>query len=137
MDQNENDKRYLERNEDIISHAMDHFFQSGTFSELMQGFQHLVNSAFTEAQVTIDVREEPAGLSVDISIPQTFRDGDMLVETKERYLHVTIRHDHKQAHSSHMSSSMTRTVVLPYEVREEDMETSWNEQTLTLFFPKK
>ncbi|AEB23351.1 MULTISPECIES: Hsp20/alpha crystallin family protein [Bacillus] len=137
MDQNENDKRYLERNEDIISHAMDQFFQSGTFSELMQGFQHLVNSAFTEAQVTIDVREEPAGLSVDISIPQTFRDGDMLVETKERYLHVTIRHDHKQAHSSHMSSSMTRTVVLPYEVREEDMETSWNEQTLTLFFPKK
>ncbi|MFH6683535.1 Hsp20/alpha crystallin family protein [Bacillus amyloliquefaciens] len=137
MDQNENDKRYLERNEDIISHAMDQFFQAGTFSELMQGFQHLVNSAFTEAQVTIDVREEPAGLSVDISIPQTFRDGDMLVETKERYLHVTIRHDHKQAHSSHMSSSMTRTVVLPYEVREEDMETSWNEQTLTLFFPKK
>lgn len=26
MDQNENDKRYLERNEDIISHAMDQFF---------------------------------------------------------------------------------------------------------------
>lgn len=32
---------------------------------------------------------------------------------------------------------MTRTVVLPYKVSEEDMETSWNEQTLTLFFPKK
>jgi hypothetical protein len=25
----------------------------------------------------------------------------------------------------------------PYKVSEEDMETSWNEQTLTLFFPKK
>ncbi len=99
----------------------------------MQGFQHLVNSAFTEAQVTIDVREEPTGLAVDISVPETFRDGDMLVETKGCYLHVTIRYDHKQAHSSHVSSSMTRTVVLPYKVSEEDMETSWNEQTLTLF----
>ncbi|AME08387.1 Hsp20/alpha crystallin family protein [Bacillus siamensis] len=137
MEQNEDDKRYLERNEDILSHAMDQFFHSGPFSELMQGFQHLVNSAFTEAQVTIDVREEPSGLAVDISVPPTFRDGDMLVETKGCYLHVTIRHDHKQAHSSHVSSSMTRTVVLPYEVREEDMETSWNEHTLTIFLPKK
>ncbi|MEC3656235.1 Hsp20/alpha crystallin family protein [Bacillus siamensis] len=137
MEQNEDDKRYLERNEDILSHAMDQFFHSGPFSELMQGFQHLVNSAFTEAQVTIDVREESSGLAVDISVPPTFRDGDMLVETKGCYLHVTIRHDHKQAHSSHVSSSMTRTVALPYEVREEDMETSWNEHTLTIFLPKK
>lgn len=137
MDQSQNDKLDPQRNEDIISHAMDQFFHSGPFAELMQGFQHLVNSAFTEAQVTIDVREEPTGLAVDISVPETFRDGDMLVETKGCYLHVTIRYDHKQAHSSHMSSSMTRTVVLPYKVSEEDMETSWNEQTLTLFFPKK
>ena len=115
----------------------DQFFYFFSFAELMQGFQHLVNSAFTEAQVTIDVREEPTGLAVDISVPETFRDGDMLVETKGCYLHVTIRYDHKQAHSSHVSSSMTRTVVLPYKVSEEDMETSWNEQTLTLFFPKK
>lgn len=137
MDQSQNDKLDPQRNEDIISHAMDQFFHSGPFAELMQGFQHLVNSAFTEAQVTIDVREEPTGLAVDIGVPETFRDGDMLVETKGCYLHVTIRHDHKQAHSSHVSSSMTRTVVLPYEVREEDMETSWNEQTLTIFLPKK
>ncbi|MDX7984625.1 Hsp20/alpha crystallin family protein [Bacillus velezensis] len=137
MDQSQNDKLDPQRNEDIISHAMDQFFHSGPFAELMQGFQHLVNSAFTEAQVTIDVREEPTGLAVDISVPETFRDGDMLVETKGCYLHVTIRYDHKQAHSSLVSSSMTRTVVLPYKVSEEDMETSWNEQTLTLFFPKK
>lgn len=137
MDQSQNDKLDPQSNEDIISHAMDQFFHSGPFAELMQGFQHLVNSAFTEAQVTIDVREEPTGLAVDIGVPETFRDGDMLAETKGCYLHVTIRYDHKQAQSSHVSSSMTRTVVLPYKVSEEDMETSWNEQTLTLFFPKK
>ncbi|MEH7664218.1 Hsp20/alpha crystallin family protein, partial [Bacillus velezensis] len=64
MDQSQNDKLDPQRNEDIISHAMDQFFHSGPFAELMQGFQHLVNSAFTEAQVTIDVREEPTGLAV-------------------------------------------------------------------------
>lgn len=75
MDQSQNDKLDPQSNEDIISHAMDQFFHSGPFAELMQGFQHLVNSAFTEAQVTIDVREEPTGLAVDIGVPETFRDG--------------------------------------------------------------
>ncbi|KXZ18062.1 hypothetical protein AXI59_16645 [Bacillus nakamurai] len=136
MENSHDDKHHLQNNEDMINHAMDQFFHSGPFGELIQGFQHLVNSAFSDVQVTIDVREEESGLAVDISVPPTFRDGDMLVEVKARYLHVTLRQHQQQAHSSHVSSSMTRTVILPYEVREEDMNTSWNEHTLTLFFPK-
>ena len=46
------------------------------------GFSAPCQFGFTEAQVTIDVREEPTGLAVDIGVPETFRDGDMLVETK-------------------------------------------------------
>jgi hypothetical protein len=62
--------------------------------------------------VTIDVREEPTGLAVDIGVPETFRDGDMLVETKGCYLHVTIRYDHKQAHSSHGMISIIHAYFL-------------------------
>lgn len=70
MDQSQNDKLDPQSNEDIISHAMDQFFHSYPFAELMQGFQHLVNSAFTEAQVTIDVREEPKASRLISAFPR-------------------------------------------------------------------
>ncbi|MEI1421824.1 Hsp20/alpha crystallin family protein [Bacillus cabrialesii] len=128
-------KNELQKKEEIISEAMDQLFQSSAFGNLISGFQNLINSSLTDVQTTVDLRERDTGLYVDITIPATFRDGDIVVDIASRYLHVTLQEKQKQQHEASFTS-MTRTVQLPYEVRQEDMETSWNEQTMTLFFPK-
>ncbi|NTU25366.1 Hsp20/alpha crystallin family protein [Bacillus tequilensis] len=131
----DDEKNELQKKEDIITEAIDQLFQSSAFGNLLSGFQNLINSSLKDVQTTIDVREGDAGLYVDITIPATFRDGEIVVDVKSRYLHVTLQEKQKQHHEATFTS-MTRTVQLPYEVRQEDMETSWNEQTMTLFFPK-
>ncbi|MCY8959902.1 Hsp20/alpha crystallin family protein [Bacillus atrophaeus] len=135
MSFSEDKENELQKKEEHMKHALDQFFHSSPFEELLNSFQHLVNSSLTEAQVTMNVREEHSGLFVDIDIPPSFKDGDILVEAKSRYLHITLRQNHQEA-SSATHTSMTRTVLLPYEVQQELMNTSWNEQTMTLFFPK-
>ncbi|MDR4435452.1 Hsp20/alpha crystallin family protein [Bacillus tequilensis] len=131
----DDEKNELQKKEDIITEAIDQLFQSSAFGNLLSGFQNLINSSLKDVQTTIDVRERDAGLYVDITIPATFRDGEIVVDVKSMYLHVTLQEKQKQHHEATFTS-MTRTVQLPYEVRQEDMETSWNEQTMTLFFPK-
>ncbi|MEG7377744.1 Hsp20/alpha crystallin family protein [Bacillus subtilis] len=128
-------KNELQKKEEIIAEAMDHLFQSSAFGNLLNGFQNLINSSLKDVQTTIRVRERDTGLYVDITIPETFRDGEIVVDIKSRYLHVTLQEKQKQLNEATFTS-MTRTVQLPYEVHQEDMETSWNEQTMTLFFPK-
>ena len=118
MEFHDDKKNELQKKEEIITEAIDTLFQSSAFGNLINGFQNLINSSLKDVQTTIHVRERDTGLYIDITIPATFRDGEIVVDVKSRYLHVT------------------RTVKLPYEVRQEDMETSWNEQTMTLFFPK-
>lgn len=128
-------KNELQKKEEIITEAIDTLFQYSTFGNLINGFQNLINSSLKDVQTTIHVRERDTGLYIDITIPATFRDGEIVVDVKSRYLHVTLQE--KQKHQNEATfTSMTRTVQLPYEVRQEDMETSWNEQTMTLFFPK-
>ncbi|AUZ26838.1 hypothetical protein C1T28_02465 [Bacillus subtilis] len=128
-------KNELQKKEEIISETMDQLFQSSAFGNLLSGFQNLINSSLKDVQTTIDLRERDTGLYVDITIPATFQDGEIVVDVTSRYLHVTLQEKQKQQHEASFTS-MTRTVQLPYEVRQEDMETSWNEQTMTLFFPK-
>ncbi|WP_276734822.1 Hsp20/alpha crystallin family protein [Bacillus sp. (in: firmicutes)] len=128
-------KNELQKKEEIISEAMGQLFQSSAFGNLLSGFQNLINSSLKDVQTTIDLRERDTGLYVDITIPATFRDGEIVVDVTSRYLNVTLQEKQKQQHEASFTS-MTRTVQLPYEVRQEDMETSWNEQTMTLFFPK-
>ncbi|MCY7892595.1 Hsp20/alpha crystallin family protein [Bacillus vallismortis] len=128
-------KNELQKKEEITLEAMDHLFQSSTFGNLLKGFQNLINSSLQDVQTTIHVRERDTGLYVDIMIPESFRDGEIVVDIKTRYLHVTLQEKQKQQNEATFTS-MTRTVQLPYEVHQDDMETSWNEQTMTLFFPK-
>ncbi|MFP7230505.1 Hsp20/alpha crystallin family protein [Bacillus subtilis] len=125
----------LQKKEEIITEAIDDLFQSSAFGNLINGFQNLINSSLKDVQTTIHVSERDTGLYVDITIPSTFQDGDIVVDIKSRYLHVTLQEKQQQQHEATFTS-MTRTVQLPYEVRQEDMETSWNEQTMTLSFPK-
>ncbi|MDO3662084.1 Hsp20/alpha crystallin family protein [Bacillus sp. C28GYM-DRY-1] len=136
MEFNDDKKNELQKKEEkIITEAMDHLFQSSAFGNLLNGFQNLINSSVKDVQTTIHVRERDTGLYVDIAIPATFRDGEIAVDSRSRYLHVTLQEKQKQQNEATFTS-MTRTVQLPYEVHQEDMETSWNEQTMTLFFPK-
>ncbi|MDM5302218.1 Hsp20/alpha crystallin family protein [Bacillus subtilis] len=135
MEFNHDKKNELQKKEEIIAEAMDHLFQSSAFGNLLNGFQNLINSSLKDVQTTIHVRERDTGLYVDITIPETFRDGEIIVDIKSRYLHVTLQEKQKQQNEATFTS-MTRTVQLPYEVHQEDMETFWNEQTMTLFFPK-
>ncbi|AWM17380.1 Hsp20/alpha crystallin family protein [Bacillus inaquosorum] len=135
MEFNDDKKNELQKKEEIITQAIDHLFQSSAFGNLLNGFQNLINSSLKDVQTTIQLRERDTGLYVDITIPSTFRDGDIVVDIKSRYLHVTLQEKQQQQYEATLTT-MTRTVQLPYEVRQEDMETSWNEQTMTLFFPK-
>ncbi|KAF1679871.1 Hsp20/alpha crystallin family protein [Bacillus mexicanus] len=136
MEFHDDKKNELQKKEEMITEAIDSLFQSSAFGNLLNGFQNLINSSLEDVQTTIDLRERETGLYVDITIPATFRDGDIVVDVKSRYLHVTLQEKQKQ-HNEATFTSMTRTVQLPYEVHQEDMETSWDEQTMTLFFPKK
>ncbi|MCY8978938.1 Hsp20/alpha crystallin family protein [Bacillus halotolerans] len=134
MEYKDDKKSELSKKEEIINQAMDHLFQSSALGNILHGFQNLIESSFKDVQTTIDVRESDDGLFVDITIPATFRDGEILIDIKSRYLHITLQEKQKEQNASTLTS-MTRTVQLPYEVHQEEMETSWNEQTMTLFFP--
>ncbi|MGV2516630.1 UNVERIFIED_CONTAM: Hsp20/alpha crystallin family protein, partial [Bacillus subtilis] len=113
MEFNDDKKNELQKKDEIITEAMDHLFQSSAFGNLLSGFQNLFNSSGKDVQTSIHVRERDPGLYVDITLPPPFRDGEIVVDIKSRYLHVTLQGKQKQQNAATFKS-ITRTVQLPY-----------------------
>lgn len=80
------------------------------------------------------IRDDSEGLHVDITVPESFQNGDIMIEAKSRYLHFALKEENSAGDSSSFTS-LSRTVLSLYPVREETMKTSWNKNVLTVSFP--
>ena len=84
----------------------------------------------------MNIREDDGALYVDIAVPESFQNGDIMIEAKSRYLHIALKEKQESGGSSSFTS-LSRTVLLPYPVREETMKTSWNRNVLTVSFSEQ
>ena len=129
MEFHDDKKNELQKKDEIITEAIDTVFQS----RVPQYFKRIskpISTSLKDVQTTMTCQRKDTGLYIDIAIPESFQDGDIVVEAKSRYLHVALQGNRNTKMRSTFTS-MTRTVQLPYEVREENMETSWNSRNDT------
>lgn len=135
MDFKENDNHSLSK-KDEIQEAVEQLFYNSPFHDILNSFQKLISDQLQNSTISMNIREENEALHVDIAVPESFQNGDIMIEAKSRYLHVALK-EKKESGGSSSFTSLSRTVLLPYPVCEETMKTSWNRNILTVSFPEQ
>ncbi|MFN2745638.1 MULTISPECIES: Hsp20/alpha crystallin family protein [Bacillus] len=133
MDSKENENHSLSKKDDF-QEAIEQLFYASPFHEILNSFQKLISDQLESARISMEIREENGALCVDIAVPESFQNGDIMIEAKSRYLHIALKEEAKNGDSS-SCTSLSRTILLPYPVREETMKTSWKGNVLTVTFP--
>ncbi|MEC1260577.1 Hsp20/alpha crystallin family protein [Bacillus swezeyi] len=133
MDSKENDSHSLSKKDDF-QEAVEQLFYASPFHEILNSFQKLISDQLENSSISMNIRDEKGGLYVDITVPESFQNGDIMIEAKSRYLHVALKEAAQNGDSASFTS-LSRTVLLPYPVREETMKTAWNRNVLTISFP--
>ncbi|MDA7025597.1 Hsp20/alpha crystallin family protein [Bacillus sp. CLL-7-23] len=133
MDSKDNENQPLNQKNDI-QEAFEQLFYASPFHELLNSFQEMVSDQLQSLMVSMNIREENDELLIDITVPKSFQNGDIMIEAKSRYLHVSLKEKTESKDSSSFTN-LSRTILLPYPVYEETMKTSWNRNTLTVSFP--
>lgn len=138
QDKNENSQKEVQNIENYLSKAVEDFFYSSPFHELLNGFQNIVSNQLNDAMASTEIREDGTFLYVDVHVPDSFVNGEILVEVKSRYLHLSMRETVKHSESNFQKiSSMAKSILLPYPVKQESMCTSWpNKNTMIISFEK-
>lgn len=133
MNHKENDNHSLSK-KDEFQEAIEQLFYASPFHEILNSFQKIISDQLEASSISMHIRDDSEGLHVDITVPDSFQNGDIMIEAKSRYLHFALKEENSAGDSSSFTS-LSRTVLLPYPVREETMKTSWNKNVLTVSFP--
>ena len=133
MDPKEHDDHSLSK-KDEFQEAVEQLFYASPFHEILNSFQKIISDQLQHSSISMNLTEKNGELQIDITVPESFQNGDIMIEAKSRYLHIALKEETKGGNSQSFSS-LSRTTLLPYPVREETMKTSWNRNVLTVSFP--
>ncbi|ASB88753.1 Hsp20/alpha crystallin family protein [Bacillus sonorensis] len=133
MDPKEHDDHSLSK-KDEFQEAVEQLFYASPFHEILNSFQKIISDQLQHSSISMNLTEKNGELQIDITVPESFQNGDIMIEAKSRYLHIALKEETKGGNSQSFSS-LSRTILLPYPVREETMKTSWNRNVLTVSFP--
>ncbi|MCY8089575.1 Hsp20/alpha crystallin family protein [Bacillus sonorensis] len=133
MDPKEHDDHSLSK-KDEFQEAVEQLFYASPFHEILNSFQKIISDQLQHSSISMNLTEKNGELQIDITVPESFQNGDIMIEAKSQYLHIALKEETKGGNSQSFSS-LSRTILLPYPVREETMKTSWNRNVLTVSFP--
>ncbi|MDG3043486.1 Hsp20/alpha crystallin family protein [Bacillus sp. B6(2022)] len=88
------------------------------------------------ASITTDVAEDDQYVYIEIRFPDHFVEGDIALEVKAQYLHLSVQEKIKTDMTSSYSS-FTKTILMPAKIDETNMKSVWKDQSLRVTAPKQ
>ncbi|MDQ0228803.1 Hsp20/alpha crystallin family protein [Metabacillus malikii] len=124
---------------------VDQFFRSEPLKQFMNDIDHFVLDSFPERQIHVNTYETDLNYHIDLKFPPVKKE-QLSLELFNEYLTISIsNHEEYKEYNENSSTfrsftshdSITRTIILPYAVKENEMKTSFKEGTLLITIPKK
>ncbi|MGM0814578.1 MAG: Hsp20/alpha crystallin family protein [Bacillota bacterium] len=136
MKQEDEKKHELLANEEILHEAIEQFFASSPFHEILNSAEALMTTSHSLASITTDVTEDDQFVYIEIQFPDHFVEGDIALEVKAQYLHLSVQEKSKTDTTSSFSS-FTKTILMPAKIDETNMKSVWKDQSLRVTAPKQ
>ncbi|MCM2988617.1 Hsp20/alpha crystallin family protein [Bacillus safensis] len=134
---NEGEKKHeILANEDMLYEAIEQFFATSPFHEILNSAEALMTTSYSLASITTAVKEDDQNVYIEIQFPDHFVEGDIALEVKAQYLHLSVQEKIKTDTSSSYSS-FTKTVLMPAKIDETKMKSVWKDQSLHVSAPKQ
>ncbi|UYO34220.1 Hsp20/alpha crystallin family protein [Bacillus zhangzhouensis] len=129
-------KHELLVNEDMLYEAIEQFFAASPFHEILNSAEALMTTSHSLASITTDVKEDEQNVYIVIQFPDHFVEGDIALEVKAQYLHLSVQEKIKTDTTSSYSI-FTKTILMPAKIDEMKMKSVWKNQSLHVSAPKQ
>ncbi|OBW52421.1 sporulation protein [Bacillus safensis] len=129
-------KHEMLANEDILYEAIEQFFASSPFHEILNSAEALMTTSHSLASITTGVTEDEQNVYIEIQFPDHFVEGDIALEVKAQYLHLSVQEKIK-TDTTTSYSSFTKTILMPAKIDETKMKSVWKDQSLHVSAPKQ
>ncbi|APJ11447.1 Hsp20/alpha crystallin family protein [Bacillus safensis] len=129
-------KHEMLANEDMLYEAIEQFFASSPFHEILNSAEALMTTSHSLASITTDVTEDEQNVYIEIQFPDHFVEGDIALEVKAQYLHLSVQEKIK-TNTTTSYSSFTKTILMPAKIDETKMKSVWKDQSLHVSAPKQ
>ncbi|ARD56550.1 Hsp20/alpha crystallin family protein [Bacillus safensis] len=129
-------KHEMLANEDMLYEAIEQFFASSPFHEILNSAEALMTTSHSLASITTGVTEDEQNVYIEIQFPDHFVEGDIALEVKAQYLHLSVQEKIKTDTTSSYSS-FTKTILMPAKIDETKMKSVWKDQSLHVSAPKQ
>ncbi|WP_456266948.1 MULTISPECIES: Hsp20/alpha crystallin family protein [unclassified Bacillus (in: firmicutes)] len=129
-------KHEMLANEEMLYEAIEQFFASSPFHEILNSAEALMTTSHSLASITTDVKEDEQNVYIEIQFPDHFVEGDIALEVKAQYLHLSVQEKIKTETTSSYSS-FTKTILMPAKIDETKMKSVWKDQSLHVSAPKQ
>ncbi|AYJ89300.1 Hsp20/alpha crystallin family protein [Bacillus safensis] len=129
-------KHEMLANEDMLYEAIEQFFASSPFHEILNSAEALMTTSHSLASITTDVTEDEQNVYIEIQFPDHFVEGDIALEVKAQYLHLSVQEKIK-TNTTTSYSSFTKTILMPAKIDETKMQSVWKDQSLHVSAPKQ
>lgn len=129
-------KHEMLANEDMLYETIEQFFASSPFHEILNSAEALMTTSHSLASITTDVTEDEQNVYIEIQFPDHFVEGDIALEVKAQYLHLSVQEKIK-TNTTTSYSSFTKTILMPAKIDETKMQSVWKDQSLHVSAPKQ
>ncbi|MEN7365654.1 Hsp20/alpha crystallin family protein [Bacillus safensis] len=129
-------KHEMLANEDMLYEAIEQFFASSPFHEILNSAEALMTTSHSLASITTGVTEDEQNVYIEIQFPDHFVEGDIALEVKAQYLHLSVQEKIKTDTTSSYSS-FTKTILMPAKIDETKMKSVWKDQSFHVSAPKQ
>ncbi|GLF82061.1 MULTISPECIES: Hsp20/alpha crystallin family protein [Bacillus] len=129
-------KHEMLANEDMLYEAIEQFFASSPFHKILNSAEALMTTSHSLASITTGVTEDEQNVYIEIQFPDHFVEGDIALEVKAQYLHLSVQEKIKTDTTSSYSS-FTKTILMPAKIDETKMKSEWKDQSLHVSAPKQ
>ncbi|GLF87154.1 MULTISPECIES: Hsp20/alpha crystallin family protein [Bacillus] len=129
-------KHEMLANEDMLYEAIEQFFASSPFHKILNSAEALMTTSHSLASIMTGVTEDEQNVYIEIQFPDHFVEGDIALEVKAQYLHLSVQEKIKTDTTSSYSS-FTKTILMPAKIDETKMKSVWKDQSLHVSAPKQ
>lgn len=140
---NDNNEKSLEQID--FFQIVDQFFRSEPLKQFMNEFDTMLNKPFPLQHISVNTYETDKNYVIDLKIPPVKKE-QIKLELIDHYLTISITNRKEIKEYNENSStfrnfsshdSLSRTILLPYEVQKNEIKTTYKEGSLRVTVPKK
>ncbi|WP_226666813.1 Hsp20/alpha crystallin family protein [Metabacillus litoralis] len=124
---------------------VDQFFRSEPLKQFLSEFDTILEQSFPHKSISVNTFETDKTCVIELQIPPVKKE-QIKLELYDQYLtiHITNREEIKEYNENSSTfrnytslDSLSKTILLPYQVDENDIKTTYKEGSLFVTIPKK